>query len=70
MMSWQGRGDPMEETFERWLLDNDIIYTREDHGPTRLDFYLPDYDVYIELKRFHSHRITEQMARAKNVIAI
>jgi len=37
---------------------------------TRLDFYIPDHDIYIECKRFHSDRISEQMSRVENVIAI
>lgn len=35
-----------------------------------LDFYLPDLDIYIEVKQFHSDRIAKQMARRPNVIAI
>lgn len=38
--------------------------------PARLDFYLPDFDLYIEVKAFHSDRISEQMSRAKSVIAV
>ena len=34
-----------------------------------LDFYLPDRDVFTEVKRMHSDRIAEQMSRADNVIA-
>lgn len=36
---------------------------------SRLDFSLPDYGIEIEVKRFHSLRIAEQMSRAPNVIA-
>lgn len=41
-----------------------------DREPARLDFYLPDLDLYIEVKAFHSDRISEQMSRAKSVIAV
>lgn len=36
----------------------------------RLDFYLPDCDLHIECKQFHSERIAEQMSRAPNVLAV
>lgn len=35
-----------------------------------LDFYLPDFGIYIECKDYHSDRIAGQMARAANVIAV
>lgn len=68
-MAWQGKPDPMEEATEKWLLTNGIRYERMDAG-IGLDFFLPDFDLYIEVKRFHSPRIGEQMSRAENVIAI
>lgn len=47
-------------------------YVTENHpsNTARLDFYLPDEDVYVEVKSFHSPRIGPQMGRAANVIAI
>lgn len=68
-MAWQGKADPMEEATEKWLLMNRIKYRRMD-AEIGLDFYLPDFDLYIEVKRFHSPRIGEQMSRAENVIVI
>jgi len=38
-------------------------------GPP-LDFYLPYYGIYIEVKRFHSDRISKQLQYADNVIVI
>jgi hypothetical protein len=38
--------------------------------PANLDFYLPEFDIYIEVKAFHSDRIAEQMSRVGNVIAV
>lgn len=35
-----------------------------------LDFHLTDYGIHVEVKQFHSDRISEQMARAPNVIAV
>ncbi len=62
--------DPMERLVEEALVDAGIRFATDQGGgtETRLDFYLPDHDVYIEVKRFHSTRISEQMARAPNVI--
>ena len=62
--------DPMERLIEEALIDAGIRFATDEGGgtDTRLDFYLPDYDVYIEVERFHSARISEQMARAPNVI--
>ncbi len=67
---WQGKGDPMEEMVERWLLANGIAYRRADDMKTRLDFFLPDFDVYIEVKRYHTPRINKQLERAPDVIII
>jgi hypothetical protein len=35
-----------------------------------LDFYLPFFDVFIEIKQFHSDRISKQMSSKENVIAV
>lgn len=62
--------DPMERLIEEALVEAEIRFVTDEGGgtDTRLDFYLPDHDVYIKVKRFHSARISEQMARAPNVI--
>lgn len=63
--------DPMEKIIREALSDADIRFVCDGEGETKkLDFYLPDDDLYIEVKRFHSDRIGEQMSRAENVIAI
>lgn len=67
---WQGRGDPMEETVERWLTENGINYRRADAMKTHLDFFLPDFNVYIECKRFHTPRIDDQLSRSTDIIII
>lgn len=36
----------------------------------RLDFYLPDYDVYIEVKKFHTDRVLDQLNSQNNIILI
>lgn len=62
--------DPMERLIEEALLDAGVPFTREGQPGHQhaLDFYLPDADVFIEVKRFHSDRIAAQMARVPNVI--
>jgi transcriptional regulator with XRE-family HTH domain len=64
--------DPLERMVEEALQRAGIRYVT-DHGganASRLDFHLPDHGVDIEVKRFHTDRIAEQMARAPNVIAL
>jgi hypothetical protein len=63
--------DPMERMIEEALIEAGITFQSDFGGgtPHNLDFHLPDYDVAIEVKRMHSPRISDQMARADNVIA-
>ena len=62
--------DPMEQIIERALLEAGISFVADRDGgtPTNLDFHLPDQDVFIEVKRMHTPRVSDQMARAPNVI--
>jgi hypothetical protein len=64
--------DPMELLVRDALQKAGILFFEGGHhkNPAGLDFYLSDFDVYIECKQFHSERITEQMSRAPNVIAL
>ncbi|MEN2711409.1 hypothetical protein [Sphingomonas sp. VL_57B] len=59
--------DPMGRLIAEALQDARIEYETEERFP-HLDFYLPDADLYIEVKRMHSARISYQMARVENVI--
>jgi hypothetical protein len=61
--------DPMEQMIEAALIGAGIDYLIDGDEGQSLDFLLPAYGVHIEVKRFHSARIAEQMARAPNVIA-
>jgi hypothetical protein len=61
--------DPMERQMVELLNQAGIRFLCDDHR-SGLDFYLPDLDVYIEVKQFHSPRIANQMARRDNVIAV
>lgn len=48
-----------------------LRFSREDNPINNaLDFYVWDLELYIEVKQFHSPRISDQMARVHNVIAI
>ena len=64
--------DPMEEIVRRALVAAGIRFHTDQGGgnPSGLDFVLPDLGIEIEVKRFHSPRIADQMARAENVVAI
>lgn len=39
-------------------------------APKRLDFYLPDYDIFIEVKRYHTERSNDQLSTQDNVILV
>lgn len=62
--------DPMEQLIADALSEAGIDYARggEPGNASRLDFYLPLYDIHIEVKRLHTPRVAEQMSRAENVI--
>lgn len=64
-------GDPMEAIIAQALNKAGVGYSRDLGGgnPTGLDFGLEN-GVQIEVKRFHTDRIAQQMARADNVIAV
>jgi hypothetical protein len=65
--------DPCEEMVRRALVARGIEFIEEGDKAMPvpgLDFYIPAWEVYLELKQFHSPRISDQMARADNVIAI
>jgi hypothetical protein len=64
--------DPLERMLAEALTAAGIRFVTDAGGgnPSRLDFRLPDHDIEIEVKRFHSPRIADQMARAENVIAL
>lgn len=62
------RSDPMEALIEQALVAAEIDYRADFETEYGLDFYLPDQATYLEVKRFHSDRIGEQMSRVDNVI--
>jgi len=64
--------DPMERLTGDALRGAGIAFItdHEPESPARLDFYLPSEDLHIEVKRFHSDRVTEQLTRAENVVLL
>lgn len=65
--------DPLEQEIAVALDAAGVEYIHEstDNQITQgLDFYLPDYDTFIEVKRFHAPRISNQMARVDSVIVL
>jgi hypothetical protein len=70
-MSWQGIPDPVETLLERGFDAAGILYRRADTKKGRhIDFFLPELDIYVEVKRYHTPRTTEQMARVPDIIVI
>lgn len=63
--------DYLEEMIANALHDANIEFVHEsENKEIQLDFYLPQYDIYIEVKQFHADRIARQMASHDNVIAV
>lgn len=63
--------DPVEVEVRSALAIRGVDFVEEeDPRAKNLDFYLPDYDLHIEVKQFHSDRSNEQLRRASNIILI
>lgn len=65
--------DPIEKIIADGLTANGIRFIHETEAKESnlaLDFYLPDFDVFIECKQFWSAGLNDQMKRAPNIIAI
>ena len=63
--------DPIEGIVGSALSVRGVRYVCDGDGDTKaLDFYLPDFGVYIEVKQFHTERVSEQMTRDPNIIVI
>jgi hypothetical protein len=62
--------DDLENAVAKILTRKNIRFIHAYGRNQRLDFYLPDYDVYIEIKKFHSDRIIAQLRSQNNVIVI
>lgn len=64
--------DPMERLIAEALDKAGIAWLHENDpgNAARLDFYLPDHDLYIEVKRLASERSGDQLKRADNVVLV
>ena len=63
--------DHLEKSLAAALNEAGIEFVHESENKKQeLDFYLPLFDVYIEVKQFHADRIYKQMSYQNNVIAI
>lgn len=64
--------DPLEQVVAHALDEAGIFYTTDYEGGVsqHLDFYLPDFSLYLEIKGGHSPRIADQMGRVPSVIAV
>lgn len=60
--------DPMERLIRDALQVSGVRFIEGDKNGVGLDFHLPEHDFFIEVKQFHSDRISRQMKRADNVI--
>lgn len=61
--------DPMELIIRAALEREGFRWSDERSKQNKgLDFYLPDYGIHIEVKQFHTDRVSEQMSRSSNVI--
>ena len=61
--------DHLEAEIGALLTERGIRFIHESQGAA-LDFYLPDYDIYLEVKQFYSERVIKQLALHDNVILI
>lgn len=62
--------DPIERRVAEVLDSAGVRYVHERENPEqRLDFYLPDFDIFIECKAYNSSRL-EQQIKEKDVIVV
>lgn len=61
---------PLEQMIATSLTEAGITFLTDYEGgvPENLDFYLPEFQVHIEVKGGHSPRISDQTSRSSNVI--
>lgn len=63
--------DHLEKKVAEALDEVGIEFVHESENKEQvLDFYLPFFDVFIEVKQFHTDRISRQMSSKDNVIAV
>ena len=73
MQNWKGKPDPIEKIVGEALDRAGIAYEKDkelEPGRYSIDFYLPDFDLWIEVCQFHTPRKIEQMSRLPNVVLV
>lgn len=63
---FQPYSDELEKQIGDALEEAGIDFRRNQ----RLNFYLPDFNVYIEVKKYHSERSSSQLASEENIILV
>lgn len=65
--------DPLELRIMEILNIKSIKFIHESYSNginQRLDFYLPDYDIFIEVKKYHTERVLKQLESQDNIILV
>ena len=63
--------DHLEKKLAEALDEVGIQFVHEsENSEQELDFYIPFFDVYIEVKQFHAERIARQMSSKDNVLDV
>lgn len=63
--------NPIERSIALALSSAGVRFEHDSSGKTKgLDFYLPDYNLYIECKAFGTPRTEEQLKRSENIIVV
>lgn len=63
--------DHLERKLGEFLESKNIAFIHESQDPQQpLDFYLPAFDVHIEIKQYHTERIVRQLETCDEVILI
>ena len=63
--------DPCEQIVAEALTQKGITFvTERERKEQQLDFYLPDFDLFIEVKQFSTPRTAAQIAGMENVLVI
>jgi hypothetical protein len=63
--------DHLEKKVAEALDEVGIDFIHESENKEQiLDFYLPLFNVFIEIKQYHTDRISKQMASKENIIAV
>jgi hypothetical protein len=53
--------DPVEQAFMDCCAEHNVWYQRPEQTGGRLDFYLPDYGLYVEVKAYSTERLHAQL---------